>query len=146
MFERWINPEWVIRSTPFPPARVLEFMFSDFSNRDDVIKHIDNGFPTGFNMYLVDEPPKRDPRWHPARLVKEGERHVFNESPSEIKARIVVETSYDGDEITSEVNFEGLGYARANPGPICRSVFNLQEAGLREVLKRMGWTPPPEAE
>lgn len=83
VFERWINPEWVIRSTPFPPARVLEFMFSDFRHREEVIQFIDNGFPTGFNMYQVLQPPEPDPRWQPARLVKEDEPWGFNTLPEE---------------------------------------------------------------
>jgi len=67
--ERWVDPDWIIRSTPHVPARMLEFMMSDFSDRATVIKRMDNGFPTGFDHYYT-EPPKPDPLWEPAKQIK----------------------------------------------------------------------------
>jgi hypothetical protein len=65
-FERWIDPESVIRSTPHVPSRVLEFMMSDFSDRDAVVKRMADGFPTGFNHYLSGDVPIPDPQWSKA--------------------------------------------------------------------------------
>jgi hypothetical protein len=71
--ERWIDPAWVIRSTPHVPARLLEFMMSDFRDRETVIKRMEDGIPTGFQHYLVGAVPKADRRWEPATKLKLGE-------------------------------------------------------------------------
>lgn len=71
--ERWIDPAWIIRSTPHVPARLLEFMMSDFSDRETVIKRMEDGFPTGFRHYLAGAVPKPDSRWTPATKMKIGE-------------------------------------------------------------------------
>jgi hypothetical protein len=81
-YERWIDPAWVIQSTPFPPARVLEFMMSDFSDRATVIQRMEDGLPTGYNLYLTGAVPKTDPRWEPAKLVVELD-YGRNELPVE---------------------------------------------------------------
>ncbi len=86
--ERWIDPAWVIRSTPFPPARLLEFMMSDFSDREAVIKRVDDGIPTGFHHYYHDTVPAPDPRWTPARVYQKDENYDFgaNEMPQKAQA------------------------------------------------------------
>lgn len=68
--ERWIKPEWILSCTPFPPARVLEFMCSDFTNAHRVMGRVEDGLPTGFNHYLTGDVPRPDHRWEMARYAR----------------------------------------------------------------------------
>lgn len=130
--ERWVDPAWVIRSTPFPPARLLEFMVSDFSDREVAIKRMEDGFPAGYNHYLAGVVPKPDYRWEPAKLVTALYDHNKNSmTPERFKYYFVSLRERSGETIyehkyvfkLSVMNITRLNSPEARAEYIARNLY-----------------------
>lgn len=140
--ERWIDPAWVLSSTPFPPTRVLEFMCSDFSSREAVMRFLVAGIPTGFGHYYTGPLPVPDPRWTPVRLREPNEVYNFEENvlpritgkvSAQVQSRIVKE----GIEIQSTMLLNGVAQT------VSRKLIELEGEAAIAALVKLGWTPPP---
>lgn len=142
-FERWIDPAWVIRSIPYPPARLMEFMMSDFSDTQAVIKRMEEGIPSGFNPYLCGEVPKPDPRWEPATLATSLAEYANRNDP----VKVAITKEHGRPElvtVTSELNKQasmrgmkpamGFPYgAQLGPEPVDSPVYQAAMKSLDEV-------------
>lgn len=58
--------------------------------------------------------------------------------------RVTVETEFDAaaDVIIQTVLMDNIAGDALNE--MSRHIFHMQDAGVREALVSMGWTPPPE--